>query len=92
MMTRYYLRLLFENSCIFKRLVLKRNSFAATTFVLSMYNVQTRGITHPNVVLGMALGYGGLVQLIAGIEEWACGNTFAVCLDQLPYTLINGLC
>jgi succinate-acetate transporter protein len=24
----------------------------------------------------MALGYGGLVQLIAGIEEWACGNTF----------------
>ena len=24
----------------------------------------------------MALGYGGLVQLIAGIEEWACGNSF----------------
>lgn len=22
----------------------------------------------------MALGYGGLVQLIAGVEEWACGN------------------
>jgi len=31
----------------------------------------------PNVVLGMALGYGGLVQLIAGIEEFVCGNTFA---------------
>lgn len=41
-----------------------------------MFNVQARGITHPNVILGMALGYGGLVQLIAGIEEWACGNTF----------------
>ncbi|RXK35613.1 membrane protein [Tremella mesenterica] len=51
--------------------------FAATTFVLSMYNVQARHIATPNVVLGMALGYGGLVQLIAGIEEWACGNTFA---------------
>lgn len=25
----------------------------------------------------MALGYGGLVQLIAGIEEFVCGNTFA---------------
>ncbi|RSH95342.1 hypothetical protein EHS25_000429 [Saitozyma podzolica] len=50
--------------------------FGATTFVLSMYNVQARHIAHPNVVLGMALGYGGLVQLIAGIEEWACGNTF----------------
>jgi succinate-acetate transporter protein len=39
-----------------------------------MYNVRARGITTPNVVLGMALGYGGLVQLIAGVEEWACGN------------------
>ena len=51
--------------------------FGGTTFLLSMYNVQARHITHPNVILGMALGYGGLVQLIAGIEEWACGNTFA---------------
>lgn len=31
-----------------------------------------------NVILGMALGYGGLCQIIAGIEEWACGNTFGV--------------
>jgi succinate-acetate transporter protein len=51
--------------------------FGATTFILSMYNVQARGITTPNVVMGMALGYGGLVQLIAGIEEFVCGNTFA---------------
>jgi succinate-acetate transporter protein len=42
-----------------------------------MFNVQARGITTPNVVLGMALGYGGLVQLIAGVEEFVCGNTFA---------------
>lgn len=51
--------------------------FGATTFVLSMYNVQARGITTPNIVLGMALGYGGLVQLIAGVQEFVCGNTFA---------------
>ena len=50
--------------------------FGGTTFVLSCYNVQARHVTHPNVVLGMALGYGGLCQLIAGIEEWASGNTF----------------
>lgn len=50
--------------------------FGATTLILSLYNVQARHITHPNVVLGMALAYGGLAQLIAGIEEWACGNTF----------------
>ncbi|WWD21087.1 hypothetical protein CI109_105568 [Kwoniella shandongensis] len=51
-------------------------SFAATTFLLSLFNVRARGITTPNVILGMALGYGGLAQIIAGIEEWACGNTF----------------
>jgi len=51
-------------------------AFGATTFILSLFNVRARGITTPNVILGMALGYGGLVQLIAGIEEWACGNTF----------------
>lgn len=45
--------------------------------MLSFYNAGVRGIATPNVVLGMTLGYGGLVQLIAGIEEWACGNTFA---------------
>lgn len=51
-------------------------SFGGTTFVLSLYNAQARHITVPNVILGLALGYGGLAQIIAGIEEWACGNTF----------------
>ncbi|CAK9786845.1 hypothetical protein CC85DRAFT_288215 [Cutaneotrichosporon oleaginosum] len=51
-------------------------AFGGTTFVLSLYNAQARGVKHPNVILGLALGYGGLAQIIAGIEEWACGNTF----------------
>lgn len=51
-------------------------SFAATTFLLSLFNVSARGVTVHNVILGMALGYGGLCQIIVGIEEWACGNTF----------------
>jgi succinate-acetate transporter protein len=42
-----------------------------------MYNVSARGVKTPNVVLGMALGYGGLVQLLAGMWEFASGNTFA---------------
>jgi succinate-acetate transporter protein len=50
--------------------------FGATTFVLSMYNVQARGVTTPNVILGMALAYGGLCQLLAGMWEFAAGNTF----------------
>ena len=40
--------------------------FAATTFVLSMYNISARGVSVPNVVVGLALGYGGLAQLLAG--------------------------
>ncbi|WVQ81545.1 hypothetical protein IAT38_003669 [Cryptococcus sp. DSM 104549] len=51
-------------------------SFAATTFLLSLFNVSARGVTTHNAILGMALGYGGLAQIIVGIEEWACGNTF----------------
>jgi len=50
--------------------------FAATTFLLSLFNIQARSITTPNIILGMALAYGGLAQFVAGIEEWACGNTF----------------
>jgi succinate-acetate transporter protein len=51
-------------------------AFGATTFVLSMYNVRARGVTHNNVILGMALFYGGLCQLLAGMWEFAAGNTF----------------
>jgi succinate-acetate transporter protein len=51
-------------------------AFAMTTFVLSMFNsnlVDTKGIP---VVLGLALAYGGIVQLIAGVWEFRTGNTF----------------
>jgi hypothetical protein len=41
-----------------------------------MFNVQARGITVPNVVVGMAIAVGGLAQLLAGMWEFACGNTF----------------
>ncbi|KAG0147763.1 hypothetical protein CROQUDRAFT_450895 [Cronartium quercuum f. sp. fusiforme G11] len=52
------------------------SSFAATTFLLSLFNVQSRGITTPNLIVGLAMGYGGLVQLLAGMWEFAAGNTF----------------
>jgi len=51
-------------------------AFASTTLVLSLYNVNARGVTVPNVVLGMAMFYGGLAQLLAGMWEFATGNTF----------------
>jgi succinate-acetate transporter protein len=51
-------------------------AFAMTTFVLSMFNsnlVDEKGVP---VVLGLALVYGGIVQLIAGLWEFRTGNTF----------------
>jgi len=52
------------------------SAFALTTFVLSLINVGTRNITEPNIVVALAFGYGGLVQLLAGMWEMAVGNTF----------------
>lgn len=43
------------------------SSFALTTFVLSLINMTTMDITKPNIVVGIAFGYGGLVQLCAGM-------------------------
>ncbi|ORX98431.1 glyoxylate pathway regulator [Clohesyomyces aquaticus] len=52
------------------------SAFALTTFVLSLINLGTRNIGHPNLVVAIAYGYGGLVQLLAGMWEMAVGNTF----------------
>lgn len=51
-------------------------AFALTTFVLSLINLGTRGLAAPNIVVGPAFAYGGLVQLLAGMWEMAVGNTF----------------
>jgi len=52
--------------------------FGLTTAVLSFINanlVGTAPATFP-LVLGMAIGFGGLGQLIAGLWEFRTGNTF----------------
>jgi len=51
-------------------------AFAATTFLLSIFNVNTRGIQTPNVIVGMAIFTGGLLQFIAGMWEFVRGNIF----------------
>lgn len=51
--------------------------FALTTFILSMMNANlvnfNKGLP---VVLGVALAYGGVAQLLAGMWEFRTGNTF----------------
>ncbi len=44
------------------------SAFALTTFVLSLLNLNTRNLAGINsIVIGLAFGYGGLVQLLAGM-------------------------
>ena len=50
--------------------------FAMTTFVLSMFNAKLVSSGGEPVVLGLALAYGGLAQLLAGMWEFRTGNTF----------------
>jgi succinate-acetate transporter protein len=56
------------------------SAFALTTFVLSASNAQFIFGTKPPgtgaIVIGLAVFYGGIVQLIAGIQEFRAGNTF----------------
>lgn len=51
-------------------------AFATTTFVLSMINSNLVSGKALPVVLGLALAYGGLAQLLAGLWEFRTGNTF----------------
>jgi succinate-acetate transporter protein len=47
-----------------------------TTFVLSMFNANWVSANGEPVVLGLALAYGGIAQLLAGMWEFRTGNTF----------------
>jgi succinate-acetate transporter protein len=51
-------------------------AFALTTFVLSMFNSGLVSEKGEPVVLGLALAYGGLAQLLAGMWEFKNNNTF----------------
>jgi uncharacterized protein len=51
-------------------------AFALTTFVLSMFNAGLVSKAGEPVVLGLALAYGGIAQILAGMWEFRTGNTF----------------
>jgi uncharacterized protein len=51
-------------------------AFALTTFVLSMFNADLVGSGGEPIVFGLALAYGGLAQILAGMWEFRTGNTF----------------
>jgi hypothetical protein len=43
------------------------SAFALTTFVLSLINIGVDGVVLPQIVISLAFGYGGLVQLLAAM-------------------------
>src|SRR5918996_5148280 len=51
-------------------------AFALTTFVLSMFNAGLVSDGGEPVVFGLALAYGGVAQVLAGMWEFRTGNTF----------------
>ena len=51
-------------------------AFAMTTFVLSMFNADLVSRSGEAIVLGLALAYGGIAQVLAGMWEFRTGNTF----------------
>lgn len=54
------------------------SAFALTTFILSCHNAGFlfADKAAPNIVVGVALFYGGVVQILAGMWEFKAGNTF----------------
>ena len=48
--------------------------FGMTTVLLNLHNAGYFGFN--TMILGMGLAYGGIAQIIAGIQEWKKGNTF----------------
>lgn len=51
-------------------------AFGMTTIALSLHNFGVTGLGSP--ILAMAIFYGGLAQVIAGILEWKKNNTFGL--------------
>ena len=51
-------------------------AFALTTFVLSVFNAGLMGEKGEPIVFGLALAYGGLAQLLAGMWEFKNDNVF----------------
>ncbi len=52
--------------------------FGLTTVILSLVNAGVLPHAGEAVVIPLALAYGGLIQLIAGLLEFKTGNTFGV--------------
>jgi len=52
------------------------SAFALSTFVLSLVNAGAMGVKNDSIVVGLAIFYGGFIQLLSGMWEMSVENTF----------------
>ncbi|GES84341.1 putative FUN34-transmembrane protein [Rhizophagus clarus] len=52
------------------------SAFALSVMVSALYNLKLFGITQSNVMIGVSLFTGGVVQFASGMWEFKVGNTF----------------
>lgn len=53
-------------------------AFALTTWLLSLINANLLPGTNMPLIITMALAFGGTIQILVGVMEFANGNTFGV--------------
>ncbi|KAI0006636.1 GPR1/FUN34/yaaH family-domain-containing protein [Xylariaceae sp. FL0662B] len=69
-------------------------SFATSIFMISLLELEPRGVKVPNIVVPNMVFFGGAAQTISGIMEFVAGNTFgatvftAYAAFNLAYALI----
>ena len=64
--------------------------FAATTFILSVINANLVSLAGGvGAVLAVALAYGGIAQLLAGMWEFRTGNTFGAARVRLVRRVLD---
>jgi len=51
-------------------------TFGTTALISGFYSVGARGVSKPDVIVGMALFCGGLGQFVAGMWDYVRGDTF----------------
>ena len=48
---------------------------STAVLLIALFGVKAQGVTEPNILVGVAIIYGGVCQFIAGIMEFVAGNT-----------------
>lgn len=65
--------------------------FACSIFLLSVFDLEPRGIKHPDVMVGNLVFFGGLAQFVAGIGEFMLGHSVSANIEpsRVPLRVLH---